>query len=229
MLKLKTRNNQNKVSLHFPKTNLWPLSALSFEWNMHQFQLSVLIYLPLSLQLECVYEHSIALPCQQDLQPTYKRNLEARMSSCQSSTASPQRHFVLRLFGERALPAPPCFTGECQKHCSTSLCEPGAAKFYPKQSPLDWKEHQGICNGRVRVWLGLPLSDSSISPETLAAFSSENECRKHVGAASHIEEILFLVPNTDLEWDSDAGWAVSHSKEIYGSLSFPYGGAAWGV
>lgn len=76
-LELKTRNNRNRVSLHFPKTILWPLSALSFERNMHQFQLSVLIYLPLSLQLECVYEHSRALLCQQDLQPTYKRNLEA--------------------------------------------------------------------------------------------------------------------------------------------------------
>lgn len=136
MLELKTRNNQNRVSLHFPKTILWPLSALSFEWNMHQFQLSVLIYLPLSLQLECVYEHSIALLCQQDLQPTYKRNLEARMSSCQSSTASLQQHFVLRSFGERVFSAPLCLEGECQKHCSTLLCEAGGAKFYPKRFPL---------------------------------------------------------------------------------------------
>lgn len=137
MLRLKTRNNQNRVSLHFPKPILWPLSTLSFEWNMHQFQMSVLIYLPLSLQLECVYEHSIALLCQQDLQPTYKRNLEARMSSCQSSTASSQQHFVLRLSGKWVFPAPPCFEGECQKHCSTWLCEPGIAKIYPKLFPLD--------------------------------------------------------------------------------------------
>lgn len=34
-----------------------------------------------------------------------------------------------------------------------------------------WKEHQGMCNGRVRVWLGLPLSDSS---------------RKHVGAGQDL-------------------------------------------
>lgn len=137
MLELKTRNNQNRISLHFPKTILWPLSALSFEWNMHQFQLSVLIYLPLSLQLECVSEHSIALLCQQDLQPTYKRNLEARMSSCQSSTASPQWHFVLRLFGEQVFPAPLCFKGERQKHCSTLLHLAHRAKFYPEWFPLD--------------------------------------------------------------------------------------------
>jgi len=40
---------------------------------------------------------------------------------------------------------------------------------------------------------------------------------------------LFLVLNTAPELDIDAGWAISHSKKIYGSLSFPYGGVAAGV
>ena len=78
------------------------------------------------------------------------------------------------------------FTGEHQKYRNTLPCEPDVATFYsPKENTLgkfSLEGTRGVCSGSAGTWLGLPLSDTSISPEPLAAFSSENERRKHAGA-----------------------------------------------
>lgn len=109
--KLKSRSNQNRISLS--KNNF-----MATEHNIllvkHAPVQTVSPHFPFSLVLEWL--------CQQYLQPTCKRNLEARTSSCQNSTASPKWHFMPRLFGEQVCLASQYFKGEYQKYWSTLLC-----------------------------------------------------------------------------------------------------------
>lgn len=107
--KLRSRNNRNCGFSVFSK-NYFRATERNILLGKHAPIQTVSPRLPLSLsvslslQLECAYEQSTVLLCQQYLQPTYKQNLEARMSSCQSSIFSPQWHFMPRLFGKVSFP-----------------------------------------------------------------------------------------------------------------------------
>lgn len=77
-------------SLCFPKTD-FTVAEHNILLGKHAPIQTVSPRLPLCLsllQLECSYEQNTVLLCQQYLQPTYKRNLKARKSSCQSSIFS---------------------------------------------------------------------------------------------------------------------------------------------
>lgn len=174
--KLKSRSNQNRISL---SKNNFMATERNILLVKHAPIQTVSPHFPFSLVLEWL--------CQQYLQPTCKRNLEARTSSCQNSTASPKWHFMPRLFGEQVCLASQYFKGEYQKYWSTLLCEPDVAKLQsPKENTLDKFSLKGT--PRDLQWASSDLVRATLpwhrhKPWTISCFSSsENECRKHVGA-----------------------------------------------